>query len=133
MKQRKWMVSSTAVALSLLILGGCSEASRDKVEDNSEQAMESAEQTANKMAESAEDTMQKAGDYISDATITTRVKAVLLEDDNLRDSNISVETIDGTVMLTGTVTEEADIDTAENLASGVDGVDDVESDIQVKQ
>ncbi|RUO81533.1 hypothetical protein CWI84_01900 [Idiomarina tyrosinivorans] len=132
MKQHKWMISSTAMALSLLILGGCSEASRDTAQDKTEQAMESAKETASDIADATQEKMQQAGEYVDDAVLTTRVKAALIEDDNLSDSNINVETVNGTVMLTGTVKQEADIDTAENLASNVEGVKDVETDIQVE-
>lgn len=132
MKQRKWMISSTAMVLSLLILGGCSEASRDTAQDKTEQAMESAKETATDIADATQEKMQQAGEYVDDAVLTTRVKAALIEDDNLSDSNINVETVNGTVMLTGTVKQEADIDTAENLASNVEGVKDVETDIQVE-
>lgn len=132
MKQHKWMISSTAMALSLLLLGGCSEASRDTAQDKTEQAVESVKETATDIADATQEKMQQAGEYVDDAVLTTRVKAALIEDDNLSDSNINVETVNGTVMLTGTVKQEADIDTAANLASNVEGVKDVETDIQVE-
>ncbi|EKE82911.1 BON domain-containing protein [Idiomarina xiamenensis] len=131
MKQRSKLLTSGVMALSVLTLAACSEAQRDSAEQKSEQAMESAEQTANDVADSAKKGMNEAGEYIDDSVITARVKAKLMDDDNLDNSDISVETTDGVVSLTGTVAKEADIDTAENLTEMVEGVKSVENELKV--
>ena len=41
------------------------------------------------------------GSYIDDAAVTTSVKARLFEDKDVAGSSISVETLNGTVMLSG--------------------------------
>ncbi|KFZ29934.1 hypothetical protein IDAT_02280 [Pseudidiomarina atlantica] len=76
--------------------------------------------------------MDKAGDYIDDAAITTKVKSTILGSDALNVLEINVETQDGVVQLSGFVKEAEDVDTAERLARNVEGVKDVENDIQVK-
>lgn len=80
----------------------------------------------------AEQAMEETGDYISDAAITTKVKSTILASDALNVLEINVETQDGVVQLSGFVAEEEDIDTAEKIVRGIDGVKDVENDIKVK-
>ncbi|MBY6062915.1 BON domain-containing protein [Pseudidiomarina sediminum] len=81
----------------------------------------------------AEQAMEQTGDYLSDAAITTKVKSTILASDALNVLQINVETNDGVVQLSGFVADEEDIDTAERIVRGIDGVKDVENDIQVKQ
>lgn len=109
-----------------------SEEAWDETKDKSEDAWQKTKEKAQDAGDYAGDKAGKAGDYIDDSVITTRVKAVIFEDDNLNSMNISVETNDGTVKLSGSVESEADIDTAENLASSVEGVEDIENNLQVK-
>jgi len=94
------------------------------------------QETKEKAQEAKSYTEQKAedaGEYVDDAVITTKVKAVIFEDDNLSSMDINVETNNGIVQLSGFVESDADIDTAENLAATVKGVKDIENDIQVRE
>lgn len=75
---------------------------------------------------------ESAGEYIDDATITTKVKAAVLGEANLKSAEINVETYKGTVQLTGFVKSKADIDKAVQLAKGVKGVTSVKNDMIVK-
>lgn len=118
----------TLVAAGLFTIVGCSQESADS---KTKEAMQSAEETAEKMGDAAEEQMQQAGDYLSDATITTKVKTALFDNGGLNSANVSVETRDGTVYLSGTLPTDADVETAGQLAEGVDGVEDVENDIVV--
>jgi hyperosmotically inducible protein len=75
---------------------------------------------------------ETVGAYIDDATITTQVKARFVDSPDVAASAISVETLNGTVMLSGfakTVTERA---TAEKIARGVNGVKAVKNEIAVR-
>ena len=72
------------------------------------------------------------GAYIDDATITTQVKARMVEDKTVDAAAISVETLKGTVMLSGfakSMTEKAG---AERIARGVNGVKSVNNQIVVR-
>jgi hyperosmotically inducible protein len=80
----------------------------------------------------AEQAMDETGEYITDAAITTKVKATILSSDALNVLEINVETQDGVVQLSGFVEQEEDIDTAEKIVRGLDGVKDVENDLKVK-
>lgn len=72
------------------------------------------------------------GGYASDAAITTEIKAKLLTADDVPSMNISVETVDGVVQLTGHVDRQAQADIAERVAKQVEGVKTVKNDIAVR-
>ena len=72
------------------------------------------------------------GEYIDDATITTQVKARMVENKQVDAAAISVETLNGTVLLSGFAKSSAERDTAENVARGVKGVKAVKNEISVR-
>ena len=80
----------------------------------------------------ASDKQQTVGAYIDDATITTRVKATILDEPELRFTEISVETFDGVVQLSGFVSSETEINRAVRVTQNVEGVKSVKNDMQVK-
>lgn len=59
---------------------------------------------------------QTMGAYVDDATITTAVKAKMAEDRTVSAAAISVETLNGTVQLSGFAKSQAERDRAENIA-----------------
>lgn len=75
---------------------------------------------------------QSAGEYFDDSVITTKVKAVIFDDPTLRVTDITVETYDGVVQLSGFVSSRSDINRAVDLARGVKGVKSVRNDMRVK-
>jgi osmotically-inducible protein OsmY len=75
---------------------------------------------------------QSMGAYVDDAGITTSVKTKLFEDKTVAGSSISVETLNGTVMLSGFAKSAAERSTAESLARSVNGVKDVKNQIVVR-
>jgi len=64
---------------------------------------------------------------VNDTWITTKVKAELLADRDVSGMDISVETVNGTVTLTGHVDTQAQIDRATALARGIKGVTNVDA------
>lgn len=82
-------------------------------------------------AAEADTNKQSAGEYAADAMITTKVKAAFVADTSLSALDISVETQDGNVMLTGTVGTDAEIKQAAETAGGVEGVKQVQNDLTV--
>lgn len=70
-------------------------------------------------------------DRISDATITTKVKAKLTGDPEINPFNINVDTEDGVVTLIGRVATEADSREAEKLARNTKGVRDVDNRLKI--
>lgn len=75
---------------------------------------------------------QTAGQYVDDTTITTKVKAELLEDPTLEKMQIEVETFQQVVQLSGFVDKPATKMRAEQVAESVEGVKDVENDLIVR-
>lgn len=82
-------------------------------------------------AAQADTDKQSIGAYASDAMITTKVKAAFVADTELSALDISVETQDGNVTLTGTVGTDAEIKQAAETASTVEGVKQVQNDLTV--
>lgn len=72
------------------------------------------------------------GEYIDDATITTQVKAKMVENKQVDAAAISVETLNGTVMLSGFAKNSTERATAEDIARGVKGVKSVRNEITVR-
>ncbi|HAD47914.1 MAG: hypothetical protein CMF19_04895 [Idiomarinaceae bacterium] len=124
----KKMTLATATLLGLFTIAGCSQESADS---KTEDAMDSASQAAEDMGEAAKAQMEQAGDYLSDAQITAKVKTALFDNGAIDSANVSVETRDGTVYLSGTLASDNAVETAGQLAAGVEGVEDVENDIVV--
>jgi osmotically-inducible protein OsmY len=68
-------------------------------------------------------------EYVDDSVITTKVKALLAEDDFIKSFQIIVETYKGTVQLSGFVGSQKAVDKAGEIASSVKGVKTVKSDL----
>ena len=77
-------------------------------------------------------THEGTGEYIDDSVITTKVKHALLHTDGLKSGEINVETFKGVVQLSGFIRSQADIDLAQEVARGVNGVKSVKNDMRVK-
>jgi osmotically-inducible protein OsmY len=75
---------------------------------------------------------ESTGEYVDDSVITTKVKALLAEDDFLKSFQISVETYKGTVQLSGFVGSQKAVDKASQIAASVKGVKSVKNDLIVK-
>ena len=61
-------------------------------------------------------------EVITDSWITSKVKAVFLANPNISALDITVETVDGVVSLSGEVTTEAERDLAVSTAEEIKGV-----------
>ena len=72
------------------------------------------------------------GEYVDDSTVTTRVKAKFAEDPTVSAMSISVETLKGTVQLSGFAKSKAERTHAEALARATPGVRQVKNDIVVR-
>jgi osmotically-inducible protein OsmY len=75
---------------------------------------------------------QTAGAYVDDAAITTAVKAKFAEDKTVSAMSISVETLNGTVQLSGFAKSAAEKMQAQNIPGGVKNVKSVRNDIVVR-
>ncbi len=72
------------------------------------------------------------GQYVDDTTITTRVKARFAEDPGVSAMRIQVETLNGTVQLSGFAASQAEKDKAAQVARSVSDVKGVRNNIVVR-
>jgi osmotically-inducible protein OsmY len=75
---------------------------------------------------------ESVGAYVDDATITTQVKSRFIENKDVDASSIRVETLNGTVMLSGFAKNAAEKAVAEDIARKVNGVKSVKNEIAVR-
>lgn len=75
---------------------------------------------------------ETVGAYVDDSVITTSVKAKLVDDKTVDAAAISVETLEGTVMLSGFAKSSAEKTAAERRAYEVKGVKSVHNAIVVR-
>ncbi len=76
---------------------------------------------------------ETAGSYVDDTGITTSIKAKFIDDKIVSASSISVETLNGTVQLSGFAKNAAEKTQAEQIARNTRNVRSVRNDIVVRQ
>jgi len=74
----------------------------------------------------------RASEAVADSVITTKVKADLIREPDLKSLDVHVETQNGTVMLSGFVPSQAEADKAIQVARNVKGVSKVENGLQIQ-
>ena len=77
-------------------------------------------------------TSESTGEYVDNSVITAKIKSLLAEDDFLKSFQISVETYQGTVQLSGFVNSQKAVDKAGEIVRSVKGVKSVKNDLIVK-
>jgi hyperosmotically inducible periplasmic protein len=75
---------------------------------------------------------ESVGAYVDDTSITTQIKARYIDNKDVDAASISVETLNGTVMLSGFAKSAAERSNAEMLARKVSGVRNVRNEIVVR-
>jgi len=75
---------------------------------------------------------ESVGAYVDDTAITTAVKARFIDNKQVDASAISVETLNGTVMLSGFAKNGTEKATAESLTWKVNGVKGVKNEIAIR-
>jgi osmotically-inducible protein OsmY len=75
---------------------------------------------------------ETVGAYVDDTGITTLVKSRFVESKLVSAAAISVETLKGTVVLSGFAKNATERSVAENIAQGVKGVTSVRNEIIVR-
>jgi hyperosmotically inducible protein len=115
LNSRPLMAAAILPAAAVLVLVACSPADRQEVRRDADQAAQTARTETSQAANSAE----KA---IDDAALTAKVKSTLLADAQVKGTQIDVDSNQGTVTLSGSVSTATEKARAEQLAQGVDGV-----------
>jgi osmotically-inducible protein OsmY len=75
---------------------------------------------------------ETVGAYVEDAEITTKIKARFIENKEVDTLSIKVETLNGTVMLSGFAKNATEKSTAEALARKTEGVKMVKNEIAIR-
>ena len=75
---------------------------------------------------------QSVGAYIDDSVITAAIKGRMVDNPNVDAASISVETMKGTVMLSGFAKNATERSVAESLAWKTNGVKAVKNEIAVR-
>ncbi|OGT12267.1 MAG: transporter, partial [Gallionellales bacterium RIFCSPHIGHO2_02_FULL_57_16] len=107
---------------SLLVVGlsacekpGPAETAGKKIDQTVEEAGKKMGEATDKVAVKMAERSEKAGVVIDDAEITAKVKAAIFAEPGLKTLQISVDTVNGVVALTGSVDSQANSDRAEAL------------------
>ena len=85
-----------------------------------------------KVPEKLEEGAKKVGDMALDASITAAIKAKMAADETVKATDIDVDTKNGNVTLSGTVSNKAEADRAIAIAKEAEGVKSVTSHLVVK-
>lgn len=128
-------IAAIALVSSLTLFAtGCDRAAEENRTAGKaiDQATADARNQANQMGDTLEKKADQAGQAIDDATITAAIKGKYLVDDTLKGLQISVETNQGVVVLTGSVQSDAAKELATQLAQGVEGVVRVDNQLTIQ-
>lgn len=75
---------------------------------------------------------ETVGAYVDDTVITSTVKSRFVQDDKVSAAAISVETLNGTVLLSGFAKNATERNAAETIARQVNGVKLVKNEISIR-
>jgi osmotically-inducible protein OsmY len=111
---------------------GPAETAGKKLDQTANDTVKKIDEAADKIGEKMGEQSTKAGVAINDAGITTKVKAAIFAEHGLRTLQISVDTVNGVVTLSGSVDTQSSSDMAKALAGAVSGVTKVDNKLVVK-
>ena len=104
----------------------------DKTERMAESTAAKTERAGETLAAKTRNVAAATRENVADAVITTKIKADLFAEPELKALAIDVDTENGVVNLSGFVATKAHADKAERLAKGVKGVTNVKNSLKVK-
>lgn len=91
-----------------------------------------AQNTASSTGDKIDSSMNKVGGFMDDSTITAKVKAALVDDENIKSTDISVKTDKKVVTLSGFVESQEQAEKAVSIAKGIEGVTSVSDKLHVR-
>ncbi|MCD1125893.1 BON domain-containing protein [Jinshanibacter sp. LJY008] len=124
MKNTQLVKVITAAVLGTVLLSGSVLAE--------ESVVDKAKSAASDAGDKIEHSAKKADLYMDDSAITAKVKATLLDAKDIKSTDISVETINSMVYLTGSVASKAQAEQVVQLVGKVEGVTSVKNDLVIK-
>lgn len=127
------------LSLALLCLGlvacdkpGPAETAGRNLDQAADKAGMKIGETVSKVGDKLEEQSAKTGDAIDDAEITTKAKGAIFAEPGLKTLQISVDTIQGVVTLTGSADSLDNAARAQALAGAIRGVRSVDNRLIVK-
>jgi hyperosmotically inducible periplasmic protein len=97
-----------------------------------ESTMDKTQSAADSAGQKVDSSMSKVGNFMDDSSLTAKVKAALVDHDSIKSTDISVETNDKVVTLSGFVESQAQAEAAVKVAKGVEGVTSVSDKLHVR-
>jgi hyperosmotically inducible protein len=127
MKSANWPAVSMLALLSLAAAPVSATATAnpqvvEKTKEGAEKTKDAVVKGVTVAADKTKEGLSKTGEVMTDGWITTRVHERFVGEDLLKDSDISVDTSNHVVTLTGTVTGRAGRARATSVAKGTEGV-----------
>jgi Predicted periplasmic or secreted lipoprotein len=119
-------ISKSLLAIAL----GCIVTSGSAFAENT--TMDKAQSAATSTGEKIDSSMNKVGNFMDDSAITAKVKAALVDDKNIKSTDISVKTERSVVTLSGFVESQTQAEQAVSVAKGVEGVTSVSDKLHVR-
>jgi hyperosmotically inducible protein len=141
MKGRKMKILNKCklIGMTTLILAGLSacdkpgpaERAGKEIDQTTDEALKKIGDTADSIGEKMSEESAKTAVALDDTGITTKVKAAIFAEPELKTLRISVETMQGVVTLSGSVDSMSNSQRAKELAGAVAGVKDVNNQLVV--
>ncbi|MET6679248.1 molecular chaperone OsmY [Citrobacter amalonaticus] len=94
--------------------------------------MDKAQSGVESAGQKVDSSMNKVGNFMDDSAITAKVKAALVDHENIKSTDISVKTEQKVVTLSGFVESQAQAEAAVTVAKGVEGVTSVSDKLHVR-
>lgn len=126
MNTKKLKISKTLLAVMMGSALVCGSAMAETT------ATDKAQSTTNTAGEKIDNSMNKVGNFMDDSSITAKVKAALVDADDIKSTDISVETEKNVVTLSGFVESQAQAEKAVAVAKKVEGVTSVSDKLHVR-
>ena len=126
------LLTISAAMVALLALSACNKRDDQTVGQTVDKGVAAASSEMKGAKEATKDAAANVGGAVMDATITTKINAALVADDQLKALKINVDTKDGKVVLTGAAPDAASLERATTMAKAVEGVVDVDNRLTVQ-
>jgi hyperosmotically inducible protein len=126
MTMTRLKISKTLLAVVL----GSTLASASVMAENT--TTDKAQNAADNAGQKIDSSMNKVGNFMDDSAITAKVKAALVDHEDIKSTDISVKTEKKVVTLSGFVESQAQAEQAVTVAKGVEGVASVSDKLHVR-
>ncbi|HWR77783.1 MAG TPA: BON domain-containing protein [Thiobacillus sp.] len=133
MKNLSSIAAITLASSLALLVTGCDRTPEEPTAgERVDNAAEDVRTEAKDLGDTLERKADQAGQAIDDAAITASIKGKYLVDDTLKGLDISVDTEQGVVKLTGSVQSDAAKELATQIAKSAEGVVSVDNQLTVQ-